>query len=345
MASEALFAELARALGQDSRGLRAVKAASEIPFQAMAGYDAGAQFRDRLNSRKLQNQTLSSALGGNIPSGLEGFGNTTVGAATALEKPITAIAALDKARRDGLSKPGETYTPEQTAAVASGDPTQLAKAFGGAVPRTAVAANTTARGITGKNDFFGAKTGQMGLQELPSLLGPNTAPGAAYMVKVSARQGKSLIAKATSPQNLSLAGADLARAVQRSAPFSSTIGESDYGNTLLTTWGRLKQKLDSDPKSPDVPKLRKQLYDTFDELDKASTPWIENHLASYEERMGALSPAERARQLGTNIPEIPFQDTTTGTPPGKVKVSNGRESYFVDPSAVPDAARDGYLPQ
>ena len=139
------------------------------------------------------------------------------------------------------------------------------------------------------------------------MLGPSTAPGAAYQVKLASRQGKSLIAKSTSPQSLSLAGADLARAVQRSAPYSTTIGESDYGNTLLTTWGRLRQKLTSDPSSPDVPKLRKQLYDTFDELDKASTPWIQNHLASYEEHMGPISADERARQLGTNIPDIPFQ--------------------------------------
>lgn len=98
MASEALFAELARALGQDSRGLRAVKAASEIPFQAMAGYDTGAKFGDSIRERALKRQTLSEALG-NKPLE-EGIMNMTGEGGAAQNTNIDNIIALDKARKE-----------------------------------------------------------------------------------------------------------------------------------------------------------------------------------------------------------------------------------------------------
>lgn len=104
MASDALFQELAKALARPSSGYRAATAALEIPGDAIQGYESGAKLADQIQARKLGRQTLSEALGGNLPPGMEGFGNTTVNAATALDKPITAIAALQKALQERNQK-------------------------------------------------------------------------------------------------------------------------------------------------------------------------------------------------------------------------------------------------
>jgi len=177
-------------------------------------------------------------------------------------------------------------------------------------------------------DFYHTQIGRNQLELLPSQQGPNTAAGAAYQVKVAARQGKSLIANATSPQNLNLASNDLARAVQRATPTSETIGASNYGNSLSTIWGQLSQKITSDPNSPDVPLLRKQLYDTFNELDQAATPWINNHLANMEANgtnssFGNSWGATKQREMGLNIPDVPFNASPSSGSAQNPNVNNG----------------------
>lgn len=313
-----LYDKLAEAYARPSGAYRTFQTAAEIPQRALEGYLAGGQISDQMRKRKNAQMTLRDALGGNLPEGLGGFGDTTVERAGELAKPIEAIAVLDKtntpskdyltldqATKQLLGIKGGKLTPQDT---------DYLNSFGGkSIPRQDLTSYVT--GQTGKQnadtkgDFFGTKSGQIRLDQLPSNMVPNTAAGAGYQVKLAARMGKSLIAKATTPQNLTLAGSDLARAVQRSAPYASTIGESDYANSLPTLFGRLKQKLDSDPNSPDVPKLRKQLYDTFDHLDKAATPFIENHLNNYGEMFGQLPDTVRQREMGNTLPDIPFVDT------------------------------------
>lgn len=179
-----------------------------------------------------------------------------------------------------------------------------------------------------RGEFYHTQVGRNQLELLPSLQPPNSAPGAAYQVKLAARQGKSLIANATSPQNLQLASNDLARAIQRATPTSETIGASNYGNSLATIWGQLSQKITSDPNSPDVPLLRKQLYDTFNELDKAATPWIGNHLQNMEDNgtnssYGKNWPAVKNRELGLNIPDVPFNAAPSTGSAQNPNISNG----------------------
>jgi hypothetical protein len=106
MASDQLlYLELAKALARPSKAYRATKAGLEIPEQAVEGYKYGADFGDSLRRRKLATSSLSEALGGNMPPGLEGFGNTSVEAAGELAKPIDAIASLKKALREQQEKP------------------------------------------------------------------------------------------------------------------------------------------------------------------------------------------------------------------------------------------------
>lgn len=138
MASEALFAELAKALGQPSRASRAVTAAADIPFEAMKGYDTAAEFGDSIRKRKLAQQTLHDALGGQMPAGTEGFGNLTTETADALAKPITAFAALDKANKEGQAKTADFMSLDQATkslkGIQGGDLSQEDSTFLGAFP-------------------------------------------------------------------------------------------------------------------------------------------------------------------------------------------------------------------
>lgn len=99
-----LFLELAKALGQDSRPLRAVKAAAEIPLEAMKGYNTGAEFSDSIRKRKLEQMPLSEILG-QMPEGTEGYGNLTQEQFKPTSEILTGIAALRKANREPTQKP------------------------------------------------------------------------------------------------------------------------------------------------------------------------------------------------------------------------------------------------
>lgn len=110
MPSDYLYAELAKALSQPSKAYRTAQAGLAIPQQLLQGYLEGGQVADLIRKRKLEQSTLQEALGGNLPSSLAGFGNTSVEAAGALAKPIEAIAALEKA--SGASSMESVMTQE-----------------------------------------------------------------------------------------------------------------------------------------------------------------------------------------------------------------------------------------
>lgn len=174
--------------------------------------------------------------------------------------------------------------------------------------------------------------------DLPSRSNPNTASGAAYMVKVAARQGKSIIAKPGSPQQVALAASDLARAVQRSAPQLETLQGSSFSNNLVTQMNMLTQKLTADPSGKDVPKIRRQIYDLLDELDKTAQPWIENDLKNIEDIQGPLPKNVKNRELGLNVPDVPFIDGSQpnqnfgkGSSPQVGGVLNGKKIVSVEP--------------
>jgi len=182
-------------------------------------------------------------------------------------------------------------------------------------------------GVKGKSTGYGStmapiRQAQYTLQDLPSNQTPTTAGGAAYQVKVAARQGKAIIGKPGSPQQLALAASDLARAVQRSAPQLDTLEGAGFSNNFTTQMNRLVQQITADPTGKDVPKIRRQIYDMLDDLDKTATPWITNQLDAMEEVGFKVSPLMRKRQLGLTIPDVPFveglgQGTTTQYDPQK----------------------------
>lgn len=188
-----------------------------------------------------------------------------------------------------------------------------------------------------RGNFYEKRGAQAFMSELPSRSGPNTAAGAAYMVKVSARQGKSIIAKAGSPQQIALASGDIARAVMRAAPQLEAMRGSDFTNNLITNWNQLTQRLTADPTGKDVPKIRKQMYDLLDELDKSASPWIENQLKTIEDTFEGQTPKNwemiKKREMGSTISDIPFIDVSgSNSGPKSGAIENGYRFKGGNPS-------------
>ena len=154
------------------------------------------------------------------------------------------------------------------------------------------------------------------MSDLPSRSNPNTAAGAAYQVKVASRQGKAIIGKPGSPQQIALAASDLARAVQRSAPQLETLQGASFSNNVVTRVNQLTQQITANPSGTDVPKIRKQIYDLLDDLDKTAQPWIDNQVKNVEGIWGESLPpnwnAIKSRELGNNIPDVKFVDESGG---------------------------------
>lgn len=162
---------------------------------------------------------------------------------------------------------------------------------------------------TGYGAMMGpVRKAQYTLQDLPSNQGPSTAGGAAYQVKVAARQGKTIVAKAGSAQRTGLSSGDLARAILRAAPTEEAMKAANFSDNLVTRFSLMKQKLTADPSAVDNPKIRREIYDIFDEMDKSATPFIKNQLDDLESLMGPLPPGIRKRQLGETLPDIPFME-------------------------------------
>lgn len=174
---------------------------------------------------------------------------------------------------------------------------------------------------TGGSLMSNVREKQFTMQDLPSNQGPNTAAGAAYQVKVAARQGKNLIAKSGSSQRLGLAQGDLARAVLRNSPTDEAMRNANFSDNTINRWNQIKQKITSDPQAANNPLIRKEMYDIFDEMDRSATPFIQNQLDDMES-VGFKIPANvRKRQMGLTLPDIPFievpgQATNTGDPLG-----------------------------
>ena len=75
MSSDLLYEKLAEALSQPSHAYRAAQAGLGIPQQALEGYLSGSDIADKLRQRKLAQQTLSEALGGNVPDRVRPYGS------------------------------------------------------------------------------------------------------------------------------------------------------------------------------------------------------------------------------------------------------------------------------
>lgn len=170
---------------------------------------------------------------------------------------------------------------------------------------------------------------QFSMTQLPSNQGISTAGGAAYQVKVGARQGMNLIAKPGSPQRTGAAAADLVRSITRVAPTDEGLRYANFSDNLVTRWGLLKQKLDADPKMIYNGAIRKEMYNIFKEMDESATPFIQNQLDDLAAGGYDIPEATRKRQLGLTLPKIEFKgDPDQGS-------SNPTNSQVVNFSVTP----------
>lgn len=352
MANDALFQELAKALARPSGAYRAAEAALAIPGQAVQGYSdvmskkaaateaklkpyeiytkiadtAGRNTADAIfkqNGLQVPQLNRTPAASGS-PTGVtnlaDQFNSGDIGGKE-LDRGIKLQGAATSFEQNRPRRPGEVMPN----LIQSGMKPEEAQAW--------ITANTnpdgtvsnrnyddltkalTARGANARGGFYSAKAGQLGLDELPSRSGPNTAAGASYQVLLGSRQGQALVANPlTSPQKLGLAAGDLSRSVMRAAPQLDAYRGADYSNTLTNKLNRITQTLTSGAYKPeDVPVIRKELYTIFKDLRDSSRPFIANHLSNMESFLPENLPADwngvKSRELGDNIPEIPFQET------------------------------------
>jgi len=133
----------------------------------------------------------------------------------------------------------------------------------------------------------------------------------------------------------------LARAVQRSAPQLETLQGASFSNNVLTQINSLTQRLTADPSGKDVPKIRKQIYDLLDDLDKTASPWIDNQLKDTEDIWEGSLPknweAIKKRERAENVPDVPFKESMLdmesikGNKPTVGGQLNGKKIVSVEP--------------
>lgn len=336
-----LYDKLAEAYARPSGAYRTFQTAADIPQKALEGYLAGSQVADSIRERKNKQRTLTDILGGTMPAGTEGYGNLTAEQFKPTAEILSGIGAIDKANKSGAPKVSDFVSQDQALKALTGvqgkttpeDQAFLSAFPPGQIPRQDFATyfngKTNKQTANSRSDIAGANVGRINLQQLPSELGPNTGAGAAYGVKIAARQGKSIIAKPGSAQRMSLASGDIARAVIRAAPQLDAQRGADFSQNLATKISSISQRITSNPNGPDAPKLRKEMYDILDDLDKSATPFIANHLQNYEDLLGSLPAGVKQRELGETLPDVPFdaggpvQQKTyqkTGTGPNGIKI-------------------------
>lgn len=347
MASDRLFEMLAQAKSQPSKALRATESAGQAGEDILGGFFKGSQIRASQAEARLKPYEIYSKLSENIGPDMAGqvmskaglqvptFGGGTSSVPKYEPEQLVEMGKFGKNRLDaetaavGLGEKGpRTRESVKSNLSAYGMPPQAIDAWLGANSDATgnvqnknysdliQALNAKASGQRG--NMMGGRVTQMQLGDLPSRLGPNTAAGAAFQVKVAARQGKSLISKPGAYQRIGLSQGDAARAILRNSPTDEAMRNANFSNTAIGTFNQLKQRLSSDPAAIDQPLVRKELYDIFDEMDKSATPFIANHLQNMED--AGFTPSNwkdiKKRELGETLSDIPFVDGTgasTGT--------------------------------
>lgn len=345
MASDALFMALANAESQPSKALRAVQSAGEAGEGILGGYLQGRQMKAGAQEAALKPyeiwSKISDSAGPDVANSIfkqRGIPIPDMGTGGGqLNNPSDLVnqGAFGAKRLEamktaqGLSESGpRDPTSVRSNLLQSGMNPQAADAW--------LSVNTDAtgkvqnknyedliKGLTAKNqglrmegmaDYFHTKSGVMSLQQNPSEMGVNTLPGAAAQVLIGSKMGKSLIAKPGSPQRTAAARADAARTILRKSPTDEALQTMDYTGNLSQRWAVLKQNLLTDPESVDNPKIRKDMYDLFDDMQKAAMPFIANQLANKESAGIPVPPELKQRELGLNIPEIPFDAGSVQNP-------------------------------
>lgn len=337
MASDALFQMLAQAKGQPSKALRATEAVGESGKDILGGYLQGQTFKTGMQEAALKPFEIWSKIAeqagpdtANSVFKQRGIPVPDMGQpSTGTETPeqlvnkgkygATKLGAQEKALTLTNNAP---FASDVATAIGKGDVDALVKIHASRnepVPFREMSQAIAAKTGSARGNYFDSRAGTMQLNELPSKLGPTSAAGAAYQVKVAARQGKTLIATPGSYQRLGLAQGDAARAVIRGSPTDEAMRNANFSDTLIGKYNAIKQKLNSDPSAIDQPLIRKELYSIFDEMDKSATPFIANHLQNMEANatnstFGNNWGQVKQRELGLNLPEIPFNEGSAQNP-------------------------------
>lgn len=354
MASDRLFELLAQAKAQPDRWARDLNAGTGAVKDTVGGYMEGLGIKRKMQEYPLDIAGKKAALYKNFSDLTHEVGPDQaskimgpVFQGTGIELPPSSASGQPYTNEQLVSMPGdfpkrelekrkvgqelESSGPEEpksfkASVMASGQMTpeaydawaQANMDKSGLIPRKNADQLKANLGLKAQAARGGAMTARVGISqfnELPSKLGPSSAAGAAYQVKVAARQGKSLIAAPGSYQRIGLSQGDAARAILRNSPTDEAMRNANFSDTVINKYNAIKQKLSSDPTAVDQPEIRRELYNIFDEMDKSATPFIANHLQNMEDSQtnsafGANWNKVKQRELGNTLSDIPFNPGT-----------------------------------
>lgn len=186
--------------------------------------------------------------------------------------------------------------------------------------------------------------------------------GMAGRTLVSADRALDILNSPTvSPQDLNSVSADISNIISGAATVSGT-KHQEY-NTLATNLASGIQKLTSNPQDVDAPELKNHLKDVVKKMRDISSQTIQQNLnfvktahpdfvknnpTYFEDVATGLAgqlgssgdnnqPTQSSTPAAANSPSSP-----TPVPAGKIHVSNGKNSFYIDPSDLADAQKDGY---
>lgn len=311
-----LYDKLAEAYGRPSGAYRAATAALDVPNQGLEGYLKGTEIGDKLKARKLQGQTLAEALGGNIPAGLEGFGNTTIGAATALEKPITAIAALDKARRESMPDMKDYLTPDQAKAYGASD--SVINSFNGRpIPRQVVAgdvSNKQRSRIAGSLETRNELNISNAINKNVNALTGTGALGQSGKNNLRISRIKPLLEKMgpLTPQELERVNTDIDGVITGGVPLRST-EEGQKISTIASQIALLKQQFGNRPETFNDADFRRRMIPLVNGLIEADNEVQGKALNMVKANFGHLTTPEhlqRIQEAISNGQQLPIADVS-----------------------------------
>lgn len=291
-----LYDELAKAYAQPSRAFRDVSAALQIPEQGLAGYKSGLDYADEINSRKLKNQTLSQALGGNVPDRIAQYGNLRVpvvkdlggldAIAKITENPVDEGKFLDtaQAKQFGL--------PDEFIATFKGRPIrrEIAQGYMSNKARSEIAGSLQKRTETGVANAIN--------KNVNSLTSGTGALATAGKNNLRIARVKSLLERPTAltPQEMELVTTDLAGVVQGGVPLKDTVEGQAIG-TVAAKFADMMKNVSNNPQTFNDMGFRKRIIQLANEMIDADNLTQSKALNVMKATYGHLTTPEHLSRI------------------------------------------------
>lgn len=332
MPSDRLFELLAEAKERPSKAYRATRAAIDVPQQILEGVLSGSDIADKLNERKLANQTLEEALGGiaNVPEEARGLKNLSVRQFRPTAQLLAGVGAITKAQKEK-----DQY-----------------------VPRTmdGILANLVNSGKLTPDQAFSMKNKGMlagrGYEE-DGDGGLNPLPGGEPFRKIEEKKGArgrvttNLKRLSSLYSTLRDEGGIVDTSKSGLANVPKRVASSPFGQAVGKAFGTKEQSLRNQ-----INQIRPLLMNDIRQATEMGAKGLDSEKELEFYLQAATDPSQ---DIQTNLSALEVLDGAyglglgfggggSGSSGGKVKVSNGQETLEIDPNDIPEAIKDGYKP-